>query len=267
MIVEALDESVIVGLSPGTHLVLLTDQPEAGLEGRRLGLELRDTFLILSPRVTQFGFLFRKAVEGTIAENVLKYSHGALNIDACRVSGMPRDPGLVNPTERSDGWGMQRPGLVGKETPTGRWPPNLVFVHGPRCVQEGTRTSVSPSGTRTTAFGVINDDGWKPQIQKVTRPWIGEDGLETIPAWACQPECPVAALDEQSGELRAGWFSGAKAKGLGYMGASNQEADGSIPITSTGDQGGASRFFPQFKNETELHAWFETLLGPPVRES
>lgn len=52
-----------------------------------------------------------------------------------------------------------------------------------------------------------------------------------------------AMLDAQSGVLKAGWFSGAKKKGMGFHGASREEADGSRPSSSTGDNGGASRFF------------------------
>jgi len=52
-----------------------------------------------------------------------------LNIDACRIEGAPRDPGFRDPSERGDGWGMQRTGLVGRATPTGRWPANLVLSH------------------------------------------------------------------------------------------------------------------------------------------
>lgn len=64
--------------------------------------------------------LVRKPLEGTVAQNVLKWGCGGINIDECRVE-------LANEADKKlglheGGW-MQQVGE--KETPTGRWPGNL----------------------------------------------------------------------------------------------------------------------------------------------
>ncbi len=71
--------------------------------------------------------LARKPLEGTVAANVAKWGVGALAIDASRIEGPPRNPGFVNPTQRDGDWGMQRTGMVGSETPAGRWPANVLL--------------------------------------------------------------------------------------------------------------------------------------------
>lgn len=57
--------------------------------------------------------VFRKPLEGTVADNVLKYGTGGINIDGCRLASQSR---------------------------TGRWPTNTVFCHAPKCVRVGTDT-------------------------------------------------------------------------------------------------------------------------------
>jgi DNA modification methylase len=54
----------------------------------------------------------RKPLVGTVAENVLEYGVGAINIDACR----------VEPTVS-----------LTFEQPSGRWPPNLILTHSAGC--------------------------------------------------------------------------------------------------------------------------------------
>jgi len=73
--------------------------------------------------------LLRKPLEGTVAQNILKWGVGGINIDGCRV---PTEENLAgwayckNGTHRDDGWGMQR-GKAGEFIqPTGRFPANLI---------------------------------------------------------------------------------------------------------------------------------------------
>lgn len=73
----------------------------------------------------------RKPLAGTVAENVLRYGTGALNIDGCRVEapdGVPMfsSRGESNGKTLGDGLnGSNRTGEVG----TGRWPANLITSH------------------------------------------------------------------------------------------------------------------------------------------
>lgn len=66
----------------------------------------------------------RKPLIGTIAENVLTYGTGALNIDRCRVGD---DVRVNTPAHNADGsgWGM-RPNIEASEV-RGRWPANVIL--------------------------------------------------------------------------------------------------------------------------------------------
>lgn len=74
--------------------------------------------------------LARKPLEKglTVAQNVLKWSVGALNIDGCRIEGAPRTTHKDgNKITNSQGmFTMGESGFV-PETPTGRWPANVLF--------------------------------------------------------------------------------------------------------------------------------------------
>ncbi len=67
-----------------------------------------------------------------------------------------------------------------------------------------------------------------------------EEGNETVANWICEPGCPVARLDEQSGDLRARGNSGPSGGGGGMYGHGKTTND-----FGAGDMGGASRFFKQ----------------------
>jgi site-specific DNA-methyltransferase (adenine-specific) len=68
----------------------------------------------------------RKPLIGTVAENVLKYETGGMNIDGCRIA---TDETRIGNVERSDcsqiayGKGWQKSGST---PPAGRWPANLI---------------------------------------------------------------------------------------------------------------------------------------------
>lgn len=79
----------------------------------------------------------RKALSGTVAENVLEYGTGALNIDGCRVEASQEDfaklPAGVKAIRERDGT-MDNPwknssDLSGANpaNPAGRWPANVIF--------------------------------------------------------------------------------------------------------------------------------------------
>lgn len=71
--------------------------------------------------------LFRKPLEGTVAENVLRYGTGGLNIDGCRIASGARP--LREHTGRDGnvyGAGLEGSRAVG-ETEQGRWPANLIL--------------------------------------------------------------------------------------------------------------------------------------------
>ena len=269
------------GLVPGSHVAVLTDRMGVGVEGRLAGLELRDTLLVLRVGpVAGLVFLFRKPLAlGTVVSQVLSTGTGGLNLDGCRVStgGEVLSVSTSDPFHKADGtqlWNATSSGAIERgQHVAGRWPPNVLLVHGPGCVPLGTR-SVKGSGPTASGFDRYNranaTQGYRPgeyQRGPVAAPAsrLGEDGLESVPVWQCEPGCPVGLLDGQSGSISASFRPGNRMV---------QHEDGVIigrfPTRSEGaertgigygDSGGASRFYPQFGSEVDLRAWLTRLVG------
>jgi site-specific DNA-methyltransferase (adenine-specific) len=156
--------------------------------------------------------VFRKPLEGTVVENVLKHGTGAMNIDGTRVSyrsEADKTPsvGKGRPGEQNPGCGANLPGYKAEwgeweVNHRGRWPTNAVMTHAEGCKQ------------------------------------IAE-------AWQCVEVCPVKALDEQSGECRsAGDYPTSYSNGGGYT---HGDIGHGVQGPLYEDAGGASRFFPQFE--------------------
>lgn len=263
-----------VEVSEGGYIVLLTPNPEASLEGRFLGLHLKDTLLVLGPgRAVSFAFLFRQPFEGTLVENVLAHGTGVMNINGSRVkadlseffsaTGKPRSGmGHARGYGMGDGYGGDK---ANPPNAAGRWPTNMAFVHMAGCRRVGSRkvsTGVahrSKSGGKT--FGGSVD---KPPMSDMT--YADADGKETIPTYECEPGCLVAALDTQSGE-RPSTLTGRADPTLQHEHPSSAKTDswfsgGAAKDSQVyADSGGASRFYPQFPNIEELSAWVRGLIA------
>lgn len=68
----------------------------------------------------------RKPLEGTVADNVLKYGTGAINIDACRIEGEPIQKNIAFKDEQqADGWGTKK--CITEVTQIGRFPANVIL--------------------------------------------------------------------------------------------------------------------------------------------
>lgn len=228
--------SAIGVLLPGAHAVVVGDA-DVGIEGRFAGFEVRDTLAIISPSGVRHAFLLRKPiVESTIVGQVLTTGTGALNIEGCRVDGK-------------------------------RWPSNIVFVHGPGCRDAGTKRVVASNapgrasrgdGERGIGFG--KSTGNTAPMPFYTDP--NDYGMEVVAAWECEPGCPVAMLDAQSGVLKNGGQNESSTRGLGVFDPERAWTGALGAPTFAGDTGGASRFFPQFKDDHELLAWLTRLITP-----
>jgi hypothetical protein len=208
--------------------------------------------------------------DSTVAANVLKFGTGALNIDVCRITAKHE----VNPSiaRREAAQKSGRAPITGRNAlestadgrierrgshevymaahpgeQLGRWPANLILQHFEDCRQDGFRT-VKSDGHYPAA---------RPGGSQVSGPagHQGQDGLverytegETVATWTCEPGCPVAALDAQSGVLSArgnvtslGHGSG---NGGGVTGWGKGRRD-EAPRPELNVPGGASRFFKQ----------------------
>jgi len=198
--------------------------------------------------------------ESTVAGNVLRFGTGAINVDATRVDGRPRtthaDGNYSGAKSRigDDASGMWSNAVGGGlkitkiETPTGRWPANVVFQHLPGCKEAGTKQVkgsqlnqvIHRSQSKSMSIGAQTDGFAHGYTDPLT-------GTETVTAWACAPGCPVATLDTQSGERPSGGSSTNVPRNVGLY----EEGLRRRVITPRTDTGGASRYFKQFVGKPE----------------
>lgn len=189
--------------------------------------------------------------EANVATNVLKHGAGAINVDACRilvtdgtVLGRNNKPG---PNGWKNSSGGPSAAMSNPAAAAGRWPANLVLQHLKGCQQKGVkRVRGNPGGITGggRTLGGMNDDGWKPQSLP-RQDHADPDGMETIGAWVCLPGCPVAHLDEQSGDTSTQQSRTNPAAGTmntGMFGIAKKQKNGPEYL---GDTGGASRYFKQ----------------------
>jgi len=194
--------------------------------------------------------------EKNVANNVLKWGTGGINIDASRIGNttmgggtMPdlRDVGAkskeaIGIDKLSFGQVSGAERIESENYKTGRFPSNIVFTHAEACVQVGTRTEkISNHNAPAGTFA-----GGEPDRGSDTSEY--RDYEVTIPIYECVDGCPVKELDSQSGTTKS---STATFKASDY-----EERDTSTPFTrgdfvGRGDSGGASRFFQVTDAETD----------------
>lgn len=168
----------------------------------------------------------RKPLTGTVAANVLQYGTGGLNIDGCRVAapgeeitqhGRSAEASAECPVYSGDLRAVEPGQTAGQQL--GRWPPNVLLSHSVGCRIVGMKPQDVERTFSEIAAGIMPP---------------------SFPVYACVEGCPVAALDEQSGDVKGAATTGKRA-GTGYHG--NYGAQAQQP--SYADRGGASRFYPQ----------------------
>jgi hypothetical protein len=174
-------------LAPGAHAVLIGDL-DGALEGRRMGLVLRDTLLMVLPGGVSLGaFLFRKPLDGpSVVGNLLKHGEGVLNVPVCRATA---DASAWHPT-----------------APKGRFPANVLLVHANSCRQVGSRrvhSGKTPEVLGERVSGLYN----LGTERKLASAWMSkcygdEDGMETLAQWECAPGCPAYEVDQGEGNSR-----------------------------------------------------------------
>jgi DNA modification methylase len=179
--------------------------------------ENEKTFVLNSEQIV----LARKPLEKglSIAQNVLKWGTGAINIDASRIGnelikGQKAGQGFNN----VKGFGVNT--KLGNEEAkeyisediNGRFPANFIMSHHPDCKCEYFK-------------------------------YNGEE--EIVEDWNCVDDCPIKILDEQSGELKSGKMTANHNRTTnGSPNGIYGKFDVNHPLAETyGDKGGASRFF------------------------
>ena len=189
--------------------------------------------------------------ESSVAKNVLKHGTAGLNIDASRIGSSTRTNSSKPKAKRT---GFIKGFVGGTETEIhnhGRWPANLILMHKPECERTGTRQEPGY---------VINRwvDGAKPFGGGAGHPYESEEQKpETVDVWVCAEGCPVAELDEQSGDRprSGGTTTSPSPNGSGW----GMQHQGQMYA----DKGGASRYFKQVRDRYDLDEYLITLISPP----
>jgi DNA modification methylase len=197
--------------------------------------------------------LARKPLEKglSIAENILKWGVGGINIDASRI-GLPKDDPQVKLREgktiHAKGINEVYSNGVGKIdgnyfNQQGRFPANIILSHHEDCECKGTKKVKSDghhSGKVPDNGGLYNL-GLKPLEDKGNI--HAQNGKEEVENWDCHEDCPIRILDEQSGvtksSKRGSHNSRVRTSGDIYK----QDKDEYREDNTYGDKGGASRFF------------------------
>lgn len=198
--------------------------------------------------------LARKPLEKglSIAENVLKWGTGGINIDGCRVNTSDNLAKNYNSIRKSDDEMGERGYKMGfrqgkdsyaeatESTSLGRFPANLIMSHHPECECRGLKKIGSgKEGGYNYKGNKYEVQGFVPNNSPEANSNYGEESIED---WNCHEDCPIRIMDEQSGVTTSGKvksdkdsYDGKSITGLlrGVSNAQNQH----------GGSGVASRFF------------------------
>ena len=184
--------------------------------------------------------LARKPLEKglSIAENILKWGVGGINIDASRIGS----GGKKWETPRGGIWTTDieaKAELI--DNPLGRFPANIILTHHEDCECKGTKKVKAIKGgcKFESAFFKSGESNFTKDGG------IGDaDGNETIEDWDCYEDCPIRILDEQSGVSKsvASIRNNKKRNDENIYGGGKGIPQVSLE-SNYADKGGASRFF------------------------
>ncbi len=159
--------------------------------------------------------ILRKPLEGSVAENTLNHSCGAININATRVGteartyrGMGNKVGNQENASGSSIYWMSKPpttkskregarGDVVYEV-EGRWPANFILIHKEGCELKGTKKINSNPGGGKTKSSIGGQNAYGGGKERVWKNHADEDGKETVEDWDCMELCPVKIIDQQN---------------------------------------------------------------------
>jgi len=196
--------------------------------------------------------LARKPLEKglSIAENVLKWGTGGINIDGCRI-GFKDEADYKESTQKNQHQDFGTKPMVNNNTygdwsmiqpknyqPTGRFPANIILTHHPECeckglkkVGSGKEDGYNYKGNSYEVKGFVPNNS--PEANS-------NYGQETIEDWDCHPDCPIKILDEQSGIKQSTRNMSYKRSGGDFIDSIPNQQDKSW---FQSEMGGASRFF------------------------
>jgi DNA modification methylase len=202
----------------------------------------------------------RKPLEGTVAENVLTFGPGGLNVDACRLGsgdGGTRDgepSAEARYTERGGTNFAMKPGPRGGSD-LGRWPANAILdTEAAALVDEQSGESVSTGGQASLGAFRNGDIYGKGRVQiESCDPGFGDSGGASRFFYVPKPDRAERDMGCEQLSARTG-------------GEATNRVDGSAgtrsPRAGAGRTGGARNIHPTVK-PVELMRWLVRLVTPP----
>lgn len=198
--------------------------------------------------------ILRKPLTKTVAQTVLSYSTGGLNIDGTRVKTSDNLNGgayAENGRDRWDGadnWRYKRTSDLEYTQPYGRWPANIILSHKPDCEYVGSTQVKVGKATNSRGWGAGGDVALSTWVAYGSETYGDENGLEEIPVYNCVIGCPVETIDSQSGYTISASTTYRSAGG--QHGRYSPLGDQGV-VRAPGDSGGASRYFKVFVHHAE----------------
>jgi len=203
----------------------------------------------------------RKPLKGSVADNVVQWGTGGLNLDKSRIKYENTPNVASNPLFRTQQGYSFRHGVdkgasfqIQKAAgdiiinPAGRYPSNVIFEHKPQCLSlgvgqvKGIRVDTRPEGDG----GRTSKDQWRFRPTDATRRgYSDENGMETVEEWECVEGCPVDYVNKNVGIMKSGRMDSI-AKGGDRTVYSRQ---GSRKAVNPASEGYVSRFFLQIQAE------------------
>lgn len=172
--------------------------------------------------------------EDTVAQNVLKYGTGGINIDECRIAGPEPHHNYGRTSGENSFVGKSENASV---TPAnGRWPANVIL----ECTCESVERRVQNSEPYVYSNNEYDVAGYIAKCKPNAPSNYNDKDSFVIHT---NPDCPCLILDQQSGITKSGLMRAGQKRNIGYGGY-----NGNMPSTATekdtyADCGGASRFF------------------------
>jgi site-specific DNA-methyltransferase (adenine-specific) len=202
--------------------------------------------------------LARKPLEKglSIAENVLKWGTGGINIDGCRV-GFKNEADYKESTQKNQHADFGTKPITNNTVygdysmvqpknyqPEGRFPANLILTHHPECELKGLKKVKSVSDYKSKDGYDNKSIVFNGKLNSMKSDgYADENGEETIEHWECHEDCPIRIMDEQSG-ISKGVIR--KPNGNAILNTEKGWNNNSMidkTIRGHADSGGSSRFF------------------------
>jgi site-specific DNA-methyltransferase (adenine-specific) len=92
----------------------------------------------------------RKPLEGTVAENVLKWGCGGMNIGGSRIEGKKRSPKFKEPTSKGQFGSSDNCNLIGWDYSQGRWPANVILDEEAGAMLDGQSGKLTSGASKST---------------------------------------------------------------------------------------------------------------------